>query len=224
MAEAQPKAVYCTNLELPAGVHDFEASDTKTKAPDTDPIKRVIYMDDKVVPGSFYVEAVWVMGSIPRTHPEHSHPDHDEICGFVGSNMDDPSDLGAEIDFVVDGVKTTITKTCFIHIPAGVKHGGLCFRKIDRPGFHSRLDAMAEKIRELISRTKSEQRSHSLKCDRCGGKMRILCATHTREAIHKILDCLGIPSRPPPISPAALGRYPVEVIKRRSDNEREGAV
>ena len=111
MAEAQPKAVYCTNLELPAGVHDFEASDTKTKAPDTDPIKRVIYMDDKVVPGSFYVEAVWVMGSIPRTHPEHSHPDHDEICGFVGSNMDDPSDLGAEIDFVVDGVKTTITKT-----------------------------------------------------------------------------------------------------------------
>ena len=107
-----------------------------------DPIKRVIYMDDRIVPGSFYIEAVWVMGSIPRSHPEHCHPDHDEICGFVGSNMDDPSDLGAEIDFVVDGVKTTITKTCFIHIPAGVKHGGLCFRKIDRPVFQIAMSRM----------------------------------------------------------------------------------
>ncbi len=132
--QAKPKAVFCTNVELPAGVHVFETDDTATKAPDADPIKRVIYMDDRVVPGSFYVEAVWVVGSIPRSHPEHTH-DHDEIVGFVGSNMDDPNDLGAEIDFVVDGVKTTITKTCFIHVPAGVKHGGLCFRKIDRPVF-----------------------------------------------------------------------------------------
>ncbi len=100
MAEqkAEPKAVFCTNIELPAGVHVFETDDTATKAPDADPIKRVIYMDDRVVPGSFYVEAVWVVGSIPRSHPEHTH-DHDEIVGFVGSNMDDPADLGAEIDF-----------------------------------------------------------------------------------------------------------------------------
>lgn len=132
--QAEPKAVFCTNVDLPAGVHDFETEDTATKAQEADPIKRVIYMDDRVVPGSFYVEAVWVVGSIPRSHPEHCH-DHDEIVGFVGSNMDDPTDLGGEIDFVVDGVKTTITKTCFIHVPAGVKHGGLCFRKIDRPVF-----------------------------------------------------------------------------------------
>ena len=132
--KAGPKAVFCTNVELPAGVHDFETEDTATKAPDADPIKRIIYMDDRVVPGSFYVEAVWVVGSVPKVHPVHYH-EHDEIVGFVGSNMDDPTNLGAEIDFVVDGVKTTITKTCFIHVPAGVKHGGLCFRKIDRPVF-----------------------------------------------------------------------------------------
>jgi hypothetical protein len=34
--------------------------------------------------------------------------------------------------------------------------------------------------------------------------MRILCAIHPPEAIRKILDCLGLPSRPPPIAPAAL--------------------
>ena len=139
--KTKPKAVVSTNIELPAGVHDFETEDTTTKAPDDDPIRRVIYMDDRIVPGSFYVEAVWVLGSIPRSHPEHSH-DHDEIVGFVGSNMDDPSDLGGEIDFIVDGKKMTITKTCFIHVPAGVKHGGLCFRKIDRPVFQIAMSRM----------------------------------------------------------------------------------
>jgi hypothetical protein len=133
--QTKPKAVFSTNVQLPPGVHDFETEPDEPRTTDApDPIKRVIYMDDRVVPGSFYVEAVWVTGSVPTVHPVHRH-DHDEILGFVGSNMDDPADLGAEIDLIIDGVKTTITKTCFIHVPAGVEHGGLCFRKIDRPVF-----------------------------------------------------------------------------------------
>jgi hypothetical protein len=32
--------------------------------------------------------------------------------------------------------------------------------------------------------------------------MRILCAIHPPDAIQKILDCLGLPSRPPPIANA----------------------
>jgi hypothetical protein len=46
-----------------------------------------------------------------------------------------------------------------------------------------------------------------LKCDRCGGRMRILCAINPPEAIKKILDCLGLPSRPPPIYPAVSGPF-----------------
>jgi hypothetical protein len=41
-----------------------------------------------------------------------------------------------------------------------------------------------------------------LKCDRCGGRMKIIAAIHCSEAIRNILDCLGLPSRAPPISPA----------------------
>jgi hypothetical protein len=133
--KAESKAVFCTNVQLPPNVHNFEAEGAASQPTDAaDPIKRIIYMDDRVVPGSFYVEAVWVVGSVPTVHPVHRH-DHDEILGFVGSNMEDTADLGAEIDLIIDGVKTTITKTCFIHVPAGVEHGGLCFRKIDRPVF-----------------------------------------------------------------------------------------
>ena len=41
-----------------------------------------------------------------------------------------------------------------------------------------------------------------LQCDRCGGRMRILAAIHSPEAIRGILECLGLPSRAPPICPA----------------------
>ena len=46
----------------------------------------------------------------------------------------------------------------------------------------------------------------ALKCIRCGNTMRILCAVNPPDAIRKILDCLGLPSRPPPIAPAFI-RY-----------------
>jgi hypothetical protein len=41
-----------------------------------------------------------------------------------------------------------------------------------------------------------------LACIRCGGRMRVLCAVHPPDAIQKILGCLGLPTRAPPIAPA----------------------
>ncbi len=39
-----------------------------------------------------------------------------------------------------------------------------------------------------------------LECPRWQGRMRILCAIHPPEAIRKILECLGLPTRPPPLA------------------------
>src|SRR6266446_4704362 len=41
-----------------------------------------------------------------------------------------------------------------------------------------------------------------LQCERCGGRMKILAAIHPPDATAKILDCLGLPSRAPPLAPA----------------------
>jgi hypothetical protein len=41
-----------------------------------------------------------------------------------------------------------------------------------------------------------------LACPRCGGRMRVLCAINSPTAIQKILACLGLPTRAPPIAPA----------------------
>jgi hypothetical protein len=40
-----------------------------------------------------------------------------------------------------------------------------------------------------------------LECPDCGGPMRILAAIHPPEATRAILECLGLPSRPPPTAP-----------------------
>ena len=42
-----------------------------------------------------------------------------------------------------------------------------------------------------------------LECPRCQSRMRIIAAIHPPEAASKILDCLGLPSRAPPVAPAA---------------------
>jgi hypothetical protein len=42
-----------------------------------------------------------------------------------------------------------------------------------------------------------------LQCDRCGGRMRIVCDNHPPGAVRGILECLGLPTRAPPIAAAA---------------------
>ena len=39
-----------------------------------------------------------------------------------------------------------------------------------------------------------------LTCPCCGARMRLVAASHPPEAIRKILECLGLPSRPPPLA------------------------
>ena len=42
-----------------------------------------------------------------------------------------------------------------------------------------------------------------LKCERCGGRMKIISSIHPPDTTRKILECLGLPSRAPPLAPAA---------------------
>ena len=43
-----------------------------------------------------------------------------------------------------------------------------------------------------------------LECPECGGRLRILATIHPPEATRAILECLGLPSRPPPLDPSRL--------------------
>jgi hypothetical protein len=41
-----------------------------------------------------------------------------------------------------------------------------------------------------------------LECPRCCGRMRLVAAIHAQDALRRILECLGLPSRAPPVRPA----------------------
>ena len=41
-----------------------------------------------------------------------------------------------------------------------------------------------------------------LQCEHCGGRMKIIAAIHPPDTTVKILECLRLPSRAPPLAPA----------------------
>jgi hypothetical protein len=105
---------------------------------------RVFYLDSSIIPGANYMECVWVMprsASALRSGEKrvgtqaHTH-DYDEIIGFIGTNLDDPYDLGAEVELWLGDERHIITKTSLVFVPAGLKHSPLTFLKVDRPVFH----------------------------------------------------------------------------------------
>jgi hypothetical protein len=101
---------------------------------DTDLVKFPIYVDAEVVKGAYYFMAASFMGTTGRGSPpfEHSH-EYDEYIIFLGTNHENPRDLGGEVEFWLDGEKHTITKSCAVFVPAGLKHAPIYFKRIDTP-------------------------------------------------------------------------------------------
>ena len=103
---------------------------------------RLLCLDSEVIKGAFYMETAWFWpGKWPETKTDegtvktHSH-DFDEAIVFVGSNPNDPYDLGGEVELWVDGKQNILNKSFIAFIPAGTKHCPLKIRKVDRPIFH----------------------------------------------------------------------------------------
>jgi hypothetical protein len=101
---------------------------------------RLLFLDDEVVPGAFYVETVWVTPrkpeeSVGRMTKPHKH-DYDEVLGFFGTNPDDIHDLQAEAELWLDDEKHILTRSCMVFIPKGLQHGPLRFVRVDKPLFH----------------------------------------------------------------------------------------
>ena len=70
-----------------------------------------------------------------------------------------------------------------------------------RPRLHHRRPST--KVSHRLDEMQYENRSWSLdvlECPRCFGRMKIVAAIHSSEAIRKILICLGLPVRAPPIA------------------------
>ena len=101
--------------------------------------KCLLWMDGNVVPGAFQMNTTWYHSAPDMRplykHDEHSH-DFDELIGFIGSNPDDPDDLGGVIEIGLNGETHRLTKSSVIFLPAGMKHLPLSILSVERPILH----------------------------------------------------------------------------------------
>ena len=44
-----------------------------------------------------------------------------------------------------------------------------------------------------------------LQCENCGGRMKMIAAIDQPDVIQRILECIGVISRAPPLAPAVSG-------------------
>jgi hypothetical protein len=98
---------------------------------------RILWMDTNVVEGAVQMNTAWYF-AVPERDPvfeEHVH-DFDELIGFYGSNPDDPYDLNARMEMAIDGEVHELTRTTMLFIPAGLPHGPISIKTVDRPIFH----------------------------------------------------------------------------------------
>ena len=111
------------------------------KLPDVPYSHGLLWLDEKIVKGAFYMEMVMLEPGNKSTGvwvKPHVH-EFDEILGFVSTNAKDYKNLGGDIELWLDDEKHMITKTCLVYVPANLKHCPLIMRKVDRPIFHTAM-------------------------------------------------------------------------------------
>jgi quercetin dioxygenase-like cupin family protein len=98
--------------------------------------RRILWMDEDVVPGSFNLNTSWYLNAaVTWDDKPHTHK-KDEIIGFFSNDPDNPYDLGGEIEIWLEDEKQIITKSAMLFIPAGMYHCPLILRRVTRPIFH----------------------------------------------------------------------------------------
>ena len=94
---------------------------------------RILHIEDDMVPGSFYVDFVWIWeGTGGAPAPEHTH-EWPELIAMAGADPNSPHDLGGEMSIVLGDEYHPTTKSTLVCIPAGLKHCPWEFHDIKKP-------------------------------------------------------------------------------------------
>jgi hypothetical protein len=101
---------------------------------------RLAYLGSDIIQDAPHMGCMWLLPR-PRNPDEkagveaHIH-DYDEILGFYGADPYNPNELFADIEFWLEDEKYTLTKSCTIFVPKGMKHCPLLIHRLDKPVFH----------------------------------------------------------------------------------------
>jgi hypothetical protein len=100
------------------------------------PFPSLTLMSNELVPGSnIEVMFNWILKK-PDMNPEkpfsHAH-DYDEMIINIGTDPNNPEDLGGEVVGFLGDERHTLNKTSAVFVPRNVEHGVAAFNKFDRP-------------------------------------------------------------------------------------------
>jgi hypothetical protein len=98
----------------------------------------IAYLDSNMLKGGFYTEVMWYHKATPARVEPHTH-DFNEVLAFIGGNPDDYTNLNGEIELWLGDEKHTLTKSCMVFIPKGLKHCPMVVKRVDRPILHFSL-------------------------------------------------------------------------------------
>jgi hypothetical protein len=128
MAERKYEKYILTDLKLPQQARQWDEEHRYA-----DRATRILWLEDEIMKGAFSVICSWYWKATEKEgSPSHVH-DFDEVIGFLGSDPQNPGDLGGEVEFWLEDEKYLLTKSCLILAPAGLRHCPLRVTRVDRP-------------------------------------------------------------------------------------------
>jgi hypothetical protein len=91
---------------------------------------------NNVKEATMHFGSAWWSGPVPvkETYKPHYH-DSNEIIGIFSGDINDPFNLGGEVDFWYEHEKHTLTKSTLLWVPKGLQHAPLLYRNVTRPLF-----------------------------------------------------------------------------------------
>lgn len=92
------------------------------------------YMSGVQVPGvENYIEVGWIWDVPSRAIPRMRHDNFDEVVVHLGSDPNDPEDLGATMRFDIGDDLLEFDTTHCVFLPRGLNHGPLSWMEVQRP-------------------------------------------------------------------------------------------
>ncbi|MDR1298705.1 MAG: hypothetical protein LBJ84_00440 [Oscillospiraceae bacterium] len=98
-------------------------------------LQLLLYLDGVRLKGAPYMETVWFKTANDTGPAPHEH-DFDEFIGFIGTDCVHPEKLGATLRFYIGDEPVTVTKSCLVYIPRGVRHSPIIIPEMARPIIH----------------------------------------------------------------------------------------
>jgi hypothetical protein len=95
----------------------------------------LLWMDDSIIKGAFYMECNWFHKPTQFSPKPHTH-EFDEVLAYIGMDPENPKALNGEVEFWIEDEKLTLTESCIVYVPKGLKHCPMHIRRADRPIFH----------------------------------------------------------------------------------------